>query len=160
LNADQTIYLSSLLITLILLNNIQSVHFNNLNKPIMRRKSKKTIGLICSTLVILFLLFDSIAKIAGMDEAVNATIELGYPEGTVAIIGALLLLFTILYAIPGTSFLGAVLLTAYLGGAVATNLRVEAPLFTHILFPVYIGMFVWVGQVFRQEKLLRLLFNK
>lgn len=126
----------------------------------MRTKPKKIIGWVLSLVVILFLLFDGIAKIAGMDEAVKATVELGYPEGTIPIIGSLLLIFTILYAIPGTSFFGAVLLTAYLGGAVATNVRVEAPLFTHILFPAYIGILVWTGLVLRQERLWRLLSNK
>ena len=123
-------------------------------------KTRKIIGWAISLLMIVFLLFDSIGKIIGIDQSVKATIELGYPHETILPIGIMLLFFTIFYSIHRTSFFGAILLTAYLGGAVATNLRVEAPLFTHVLFPVFIGILVWLGLAFRQENLFKLFTNK
>lgn len=126
----------------------------------MNAKTRKIIGWTISLLMIVFLVFDSSGKIIGIAQAVKATFELGYPTEAILPIGIMLLVFTILYSIPRTSIFGAILLTAYLGGAVATNLRVEAPLFTHILFPVYIGVLVWLGLAFRQENLLKLLTNK
>lgn len=123
-------------------------------------KTRKIIGWAISLLMIVFLLFDSIGKIIGIDQSVKATIELGYPHETILPIGIMLLFFTIFYSIHRTSIFGAILLTAYLGGAVATNLRVEAPLFTHVLFPVFIGILVWLGLAFRQENLFKLFTNK
>jgi hypothetical protein len=123
----------------------------------MKTKTKKSIGWTISILMILFLLFDSIGKLVGVAEVVKATSELGYPVGTILPMGLLLLFSTILYAIPRTSIFGAILLTAYLGGAVATNLRVDAPLFSHTLFPVYFGILIWTGLAFRKEDLFKLL---
>ncbi|NVO20092.1 MAG: DoxX family protein [Bacteroidetes bacterium] len=126
----------------------------------MTTKTKKTIGWTISSLLIAFFLFDSIGKLIRIDEVVKATTELGYPVVTIVPIGIVLLISTILYAIPRTSIFGAILLTAYLGGAVATHLRVGNPLFTHMLFPVYFGILVWVGQALRHENSLKLLTGK
>ena len=73
----------------------------------------------------------------------EGTAQLGYPTGVVFGLGVVLLACTLLYAIPRTSVLGAVLLTGYLGGAIATHVRVGNPLFSHVLFPVYLGVILW-----------------
>lgn len=123
-------------------------------------KAKKTVGWVLTTLVILFLMFDSIGKLIGIDESVKATIELGYPANSVFIIGLILLVSTLLYAIPSTSVVGIILLTAYLGGAVATNFRVGSPVFSHTLFPVYMGILAWAGLAYRNEKLIKFITQK
>jgi hypothetical protein len=92
--------------------------------------------------------------------AVEGTIELGYPESVVFGIGVLLLVCTLLYVIPRTSILGAILLTGYLGGAVATQVRVGNPLFTHVLFAVYVGVMVWGGLYLRDNRLRALISSK
>lgn len=115
------------------------------------------LGWVLSGLVIAFLLFDSIIKLVPLDVVVETMNGLGYPPETARTIGILTLVSTVLYAIPRTSVLGAILLTAILGGAVATNLRVFTPLFSHTLFGVYLGLFVWGGLWFRDERLRALL---
>lgn len=126
----------------------------------MTTKKTTTIGWILSLIVIAFLLFDSVGKIIGIEQSVKATVELGYPENSISIIGLILLTSTTLYAIPRTSVLGLLFLTAYLGGAVATNFRVENPLFSHTLFPVYIGFLLWAGLLLRNKKIIQLINNK
>ncbi len=119
--------------------------------------SKKMLwaGRIISGLVVLFLLFDSIIKVMRLDPAVEGTVEFGYNESVVFGIGLTLLVCTILYAIPRTAILGAILLTGYLGGATATQVRVEDPWF---LFPVLIGTLAWTGLWLRDDR-LRALFS-
>lgn len=126
----------------------------------MKMKTKKTVGWILTALVIIFFLFDSLGKLFGMDESVKATVELGYPADKVFIIGLILLVSTFLYAIPRTSIIGIVLLTAYLGGAVATNFRVGSPVFSHTLFPVYMGILAWAGLAYRNQNLIKFISNK
>ena len=116
-------------------------------------------GRALSTLAVLFLLMDSIMKIMKADLAVKGSVELGYPEGVVFGLGVVLLLSTALYAIPRTAVVGAILLTGYLGGAVATHVRVGNPLFSHLLFPVYLGVFIWAGLVLRDVRLRDLIFS-
>ncbi|HEV2830010.1 MAG TPA: DoxX family protein [Pyrinomonadaceae bacterium] len=120
--------------------------------------SKRTlwIGRIVSGLLILFLLFDGAMKLLKPAVVVEATVRLGYPETTIVPIGIVLLISTILYAIPRTSVLGAILLTGYLGGAVATHVRVGGTLF-EIVFPVIMGVFVWGGLYLRDVRLRRLI---
>jgi DoxX-like family len=88
---------------------------------------------------------------------VEATVQLGYPESVIFGLGLVLLVCVILYVVLRTSILGVLLLTGYLGGAVATNLRVGLPLFSHILFPVYVAVLLW-GGLFLREPRLRVLF--
>src|SRR5713226_3609612 len=109
--------------------------------------SKKMLwaGRIMSALPILFLLMDGVMKIIKPAPVVEATVHLGYPETVILPLGIVLLSCTALYAIPRTSVLGAILLTGYLGGAVATHVRVGDPLFTHTLFPTYLGLLIWGG---------------
>jgi hypothetical protein len=111
------------------------------------------IGRIMSALAVLFLLFDSIVKILGLPVAVDATTELGYRVGIVGGIGILELICLLIYVVPRTATLGAVLLTGYLGGAVASQLRVGHPLFSHVLFPIYVAVFIWGGLFIRDGRL-------
>lgn len=94
-------------------------------------KNKLWAGRIISALPALFLLFDSVGKFVKPAPVVEGTIQLGYPESVILPLGIVLLVCTVLYAIPPTSVLGAILLTGYLDGAVATHVRVGNPLFTH-----------------------------
>jgi len=118
--------------------------------------NKKTVlvwaGRIMSGLATLFLLLDAVMKVMKARVAVEGTVQVGYPESTVVGIGLSLLVSTLLHAIPRTSVLGAILVTGYLGGAVATNVRVSAPLFSYILTPVYVGVLVWGGLYLRDER--------
>jgi hypothetical protein len=114
-------------------------------------------GRILSALAILFLLFDTIGKLLRLPPFVEGTTQLGYPASAVLGIGILELLCLVGYLIPRTAILGAVLLTGYLGGAVATHVRVGSPLFTHILFPIYVGGLIWGGLYLRDSRLRALL---
>jgi hypothetical protein len=114
-------------------------------------------GRVLSTLVILFLLFDSSLKISRARVAVEGTVHLGYPETVIVPIGIILLISTLLYAVPRTSVLGAVLLTGYLGGAVATNVRAGLPLAGYILSGVYVGIIAWLGLYLRNLKVRQVL---
>jgi hypothetical protein len=114
------------------------------------------VGLVITVLVVLFLLFDSVTKLARIPAVVEATQQFGFPASSVPVIGGLLMGCLVLYVIPRTAVLGAVLLTAYLGGAVCANLRIEAPLFSNLLFPVYVGALVWLGLYLRNPGLREL----
>jgi hypothetical protein len=83
--------------------------------------------------------------------------KLGWPAGLAVPLGAILLICLIFYVIPKTSVLGAILLTGYLGGAVATHFRINDPLFSHILFPTYLGLFLWGGLYLREPRLRELI---
>jgi hypothetical protein len=116
-------------------------------------------GWVMSGLVIAFLLMDSVMKLIPLDIAVQTTGELGYPASVALVrgLGIVTLACTILYAIPRTSVLGAILLTGYMGGAMATHLRVGNPLFTHLLFGFYLGVLAWGGLWFRDARLRALI---
>ena len=123
--------------------------------------SKKRLwaGRIVSALTVVFLLVDGVMKVMKAPVAVQGSIQLGYPESVVFGIGLVLLVCTLLYVIPRTSILGAILLTGYLGGAVATHVRVGDPLFSHALFPVYLGVMVWGGLFLRNHRLRALILS-
>jgi len=110
-------------------------------------------GRVLTGLAVLFLLFDGIGKLLEVQPVVDGTRQLGYPREVVFTLGVILLSSVVVYLIPRTSVLGALLLTGYLGGAVATHVRVENPLFSHILFPTYIAMFIWGGLALRDARL-------
>lgn len=114
-------------------------------------------GLSLSALVILFLVFDGAIKIADTDVVRRSMAELGYPQGLSLGLGALTLAIAMLYAFPRTAFLGAVLLTGLLGGAIATHLRVGSPVFSHLLFGAYLGLMAWGGLFLRDSRLRALL---
>ena len=106
-------------------------------------------GRVVSALVVAFLLFDGGIKVMMLEPAVEGSVQLGYPASTVFGIGLALLVSTALYAVPRTAFLGAILLTGYLGGAVATQVRVEDPWF---VFPAFVGVLLWGGLYLRDER--------
>lgn len=115
-------------------------------------KGRRWTGLALSGIAILFLLFDSLGKLLKVAPVVEGTAQLGYPEGAIVPIGVILLLCVVTYAVPRTAILGAVLLTAYMGGAIATHVRVGSPLLTHVLFPVYVSVLVWLGLYLRDPR--------
>ena len=103
-------------------------------------------GRVLTGLFALFILGASVLpKLSGMPIAEQTMAELGWPSGYVLMIGLMELTFLILYLIPRTSLLGAVLFTGLLGGAMATQIRAEMPLFSHVLFSIYLGLFMWGG---------------
>lgn len=110
-------------------------------------------GYIISGLPALLLLLDAVGKLVKPEPVVTGTLELGYQESVIVPLGIVLLGATILYLVPRTAILGAILITAYLGGAVATHVRVGNPLFTHTLVPVYLGILIWFGLYLRDERL-------
>lgn len=114
-------------------------------------------GKIMSGLASLFMLFDVTIHILGLPVVQDAFIQLGYAPSVAFPLGILGLACVVLYLIPRTSILGAILLTGYLGGAVATHVRVGDPLLSHVLFPAYIGILFWGGLYFRNEKLRELI---
>src|SRR6478609_6466785 len=120
-------------------------------------KTKLWVSYAMSGLVILFMLMDSIMKFVKPKEVIEGTLALGFGEEHLPIIGTLGLTSTLLYAFPRTSILGAILLTGYFGGVVATHVRLNNPLFTHVLFTVYFGILVWGGLWLRNSKLRELL---
>ncbi len=116
-------------------------------------------GRILSGVVSAFLLLDGTMKLFKPEVVVKATVELGYPESSIAGIGLALVVSTLLYVIRRTSVLGAILLTGYLGGAVATHVRVGAGPF-NVIFPIVFGAIVWCGLWLRNERVRRALGNE
>jgi hypothetical protein len=116
-------------------------------------KLRLSAGHVISAIPVLFLLFESVIKLMVIDPVVESFGQLGYPVSVSLGIGLVELICLVLYVIPRTSVLGAVLLTGYLGGAVATHVRVGSPVFTHILFPIYVAALVWGGLFLREPRL-------
>jgi hypothetical protein len=116
-------------------------------------------GYVLSAVVILFLIFDGVVKLIPLEIALTASGDLGYPTtaGFARGLAILLLVCTALFAYPRTSVLGAILLTGYLGGAIATHVRVGSPLPSHTLFGVYLGLMVWGGLYLRDLRLRALI---
>ncbi len=123
-------------------------------------KPMRIAGTILGGLAVAFLAFDAGLKFF-MDklppEALEAGAALQWPIEKMPLVGTILLICTLIYMIPSTSLLGAVLLTGYLGGAVASHVRVDNPLFSHTLFPIYIAILVWLG-IYLRDANLRALF--
>jgi hypothetical protein len=113
------------------------------------------IGRLLSAAPSLFLLVDGAMKLPKPGFVVEATVRLGYPESVIPYLGIVLLACTVLYLVPVTSVLGAILLTGYLGGAVATHVRVGDDLFS-VVFPILIGALLWGGLVLRNPRLAEL----
>ena len=116
-------------------------------------------GRVLSGLVVAFLLMDAALKLFGVPEVAATMRQLGWPTDatSIRILAASLLAFALLYVTPRTEVLGAVLLTAYLGGAVATHARLDDPLFSHTLFGVYVGVLAWAGLWLRRPAVRALL---
>jgi hypothetical protein len=119
-------------------------------------KNSKWAGYVVTALPVLFLLMDGVMKLFKPAFVVDATTQLGYQENTIVPLGVVLVTCTVLYLIPATCVLGAILLTGYLGGAVATHVRVEGGAFP-ILFPVIWGALVWGGLYLRDTRLRALI---
>ncbi len=122
----------------------------------MISKMQLWVGRIISTLAALFFLVDGVMKLLKPPVVVKATLQLGYAESTIVGIGATLLVCTLLYIVPRTSTIGAMLLTGYLGGAVASNVRAGMPPF-NVVFPMIIAGLAWGGLWFRDLRVRNLL---
>lgn len=110
-------------------------------------------GQVISAVPVLFLLFDTVIKLMTIDPVVESFDQLGYPVSLSLGIGLVELACLVLYVIPRTAVLGAIVLTGYLGGAVATHVRIGSPLLTHTLFPIYVGALLWGGLYLRERRL-------
>ena len=133
-----------------------STHAVSRAEPISANRSTSVsvwAGRVLTGIVSLFLTFDVAVKLLEIPAAVEGTAQLGFPPHALLTIGVLGLICLVLYLVPRTAVLGAVLWTGYLGGAIATHLRLENPLFSHTLFPVYVGAFIWVGLWLRMPPL-------
>ncbi len=121
-------------------------------RPARTRATK--IGIVISALVTAFLTFDAAGKLAGVRQVKEGTEALGFPPGQALVMGVVLALCVVVYVVPRTAVLGALGITAYLGGAVTANMRIEAPLFSNTLFAVYLGVLMWIGLAMRRPHLL------
>jgi uncharacterized membrane protein YphA (DoxX/SURF4 family) len=122
-------------------------------------RAQRVAGAILSGLVIAFLLFDGVIKLVPLPAVTETMAGLGYSAdpALARLLGVITLGCAILYAIPRTSVLGAILLTGLLGGAIATHLRVGSPIFSHLLFGVYLGMIAWGGLYLRYEAVRKMI---
>jgi hypothetical protein len=114
-------------------------------------------GRIVSGIAVLFLTFDATLKVLRLPAAVEGTAQLGYPTGVLFGLGVVQIVCIVLYLVPRTAVLGAILWTGYLGGAVATHVRIGHPLFSHVLFPVYVALLLWGGLWLRDLRLRALI---
>lgn len=114
-------------------------------------------GRILSGIAVLFLTFDLSIKLVATKEAVDGTVQLGWAAHHLPILALIQIVCLALYLLPRTAPLGAILWTGYLGGAIATHLRLDNPLFSHILFPIYVAVFVWGGLYLRDARVRALL---
>jgi hypothetical protein len=110
-------------------------------------------GRVLSGIAVLFLTFDTVIKVIGVNIAAEATQQLGYPPHLLPVIGWIEVVCLVLYLVPRTSVFGALLWTGYLGGAVATHFRIGNPLPSHTLFPIYIATLLWLGLWLRDRRL-------
>ncbi|RVB73960.1 MULTISPECIES: DoxX family protein [unclassified Mesorhizobium] len=112
-----------------------------------------------SALIVLFMIFDGVIKLPPLDIVTQTMVELGWPAdpNVSRMLGVIGLVSAALYAVPRTAVLGAILLTAYLGGAIATHIRIGSPLFSHTLFGVYLGVILWGGLFLRDPRVRALI---
>jgi hypothetical protein len=115
---------------------------------------------ITGGLVIAFMLMDSTFKIIPNEAVAAGIVGLGYQAHHIPIFGTLGFISMLLFAIPNTQILGAILLTGYFGGAIATHVRLDHPLFSHILFPVYLALLAWGSLWLKNDRLRKLILNK
>jgi hypothetical protein len=116
-------------------------------------------GRALSGVIVLFMIFDGVIKLPPLDIVTQTMVPLGWPAdpNVARMLGIIGLISTALYALPRTAVLGAILLTAYMGGAIATNVRVDNPLFSHTLFGVYLGIILWAGLYLRDPRMRALI---
>lgn len=118
---------------------------------------QRRLGLGLSALATLFFLLDASGKLLQVEPVMKGTVELGWPTSAVVPLGVLLLVGAVLHAVPRTAVLGAIYLTGFLGGAIATHYRIGSPLATHVLFGVYVAAVMWAGLALRYPSLRRAL---
>jgi hypothetical protein len=125
-------------------------------------KLRRRVGIALSSLAVLFLLVDAVMRLLALPAVLSSNAQLGYPgtEQFARDLGAVLLVCTLLYAWPRTAVLGAIVLTGYLGGAIATHVRIGSPLLSHVLFGLYVALFVWGGLVLRDERVRGLFLDR
>ena len=111
------------------------------------------LGRLLGGLAVAFLIFDGVGKLLEVQPVIDGAKQLGYPQEVMFSLGLTLLICLLVYLVPRTSLLGAVLMTGYLGGAVATHVRVGSPLFTHVLFPTYVAAMLWGSLMLRDARL-------
>ena len=109
-------------------------------------------GRILSGIAVLFLTFDTAIKLVASKQAVEGTVQLGWPAHHLPTLAAIEIVCLVLYLVPRTAPIGALLWTGYLGGAIATHLRLDNPLFSHILFPTYVAALLWGGLYLRDAR--------
>jgi hypothetical protein len=131
---------------------MESEHIAASPEAVTHRRGRVA-GLVLTSIVTLFLAFDMSLKVLRLAPAVEGTKALGYPVESVMWIGIIEMVCLVLYLVPRTAVLGAVLLTGYLGGAIATHVRLSNPLLTHTLFPIYVALLLWGGLYLREERL-------
>ncbi|MHC3003087.1 DoxX family protein [Gordonia sp. GN26] len=119
------------------------------------RNRRRIVGIVISVLVGAFLAFDVVGKLTRPQAVIDGTEKLGFDSDQAIVMGVVLLVCLAVYAIPRTAVLGALGITAYLGGAVTANMRIEEPLFSTVLFAVYLGVLMWIGLVLRRPELLK-----
>ena len=120
-------------------------------------RTQRRTAYVLTTLAAVFLLLDTVMELLRLAPAVEGTTALGYPVHTVAVIGAIELVCLALYLVPQTAVFGAVVMTGYLGGAVATHVRIGNPLLTHTHFPIYVAAMIWGGLYLREPRLRELM---
>jgi DoxX-like family len=122
--------------------------------PVENSRKMLSAGRVLTGLVVLFMAFDGVTKVTRAPQVLKAMVELGFPDDLTRVLGVLVLACTVVYVIPRTSVLGAILLTAWLGGATAAKVRLE----DHTMFfSVVIGVMVWGGLFFRDKRLRTLI---
>ncbi|WP_065752066.1 DoxX family protein [Bradyrhizobium paxllaeri] len=128
-------------------------------EPLPASRPARWVGRILSGLVIVFLMFDGAIKLVPWPIVTETMDRMGYGSSDALMrgLGAITIVCTVLYAIPPTSILGAILLTGYLGGAIASHVRIDSPLFSHTLFGLYLGLMLWGGLWLRDANLRRLI---
>lgn len=129
------------------------------DQPAARSGAVVWTGYIMSALPALFLIFDAVMKLVKPDFVVEATVAMGFSENVIVPLGVVLLVSALVYIVPRTAVIGAILLTGYLGGAVATHVLVGDDWFS-ILFPVVFGVFLWGGLVLQEDRLRILFFRR
>jgi hypothetical protein len=120
--------------------------------PHVTSRARRRAGVVLTTLPALFLVFDGVMKLANVAPVREASARMGWPVPTMPVVGALLLACLAIHLVPRTAFLGAVLLTGYLGGAISAHVRLGDPLLSHTLFPVYLAVMIWGGLYLRDAR--------
>ncbi|MFP5230198.1 MAG: DoxX family protein [Acidobacteriota bacterium] len=131
-----------------------TVYAREIAKP---SKGRRWAGLILAGLIAAFLLMDAAMKFVKPPQVAEAFVRSGWPIDLSVPLGVILLSSLVVYLIPRTAVLGAILLTGYFGGAIASNLRLHEPLFSYTLFPVYFGVLTWLALWLREPRLMELI---